>query len=122
MNRLVSKKTRYERRKKRIKTQIIPSNLDRKRLCLSRSNKSLYAQIIDDKEGNTLVAISSIAKEFPEMKSRVNIEAAKSLGKLLAEKAKAKGITKVFFDRNGILYHGKVKAFAESAREHGLEF
>jgi large subunit ribosomal protein L18 len=82
----------------------------------------MYVQVIDDVKCVTLVAMSSLAKDFPSMKSRVNIEAAKVLGKLVAEKAKAAGITKVTFDRNGLLYHGRVKAFADAAREHGLEF
>ena len=122
MNRLRLKQVRYERRKKRIRSQIIPTGEGRLRLCITRSNKSLFAQIIDDTKGHTIVSASSLAKDFPQSKSRVNIEAAKSLGKIIAEKAKGKGVSKVYFDRNGILYHGKIKAFADSARENGLEF
>jgi len=122
MNRLRLKTVRYERRRKRIKSQITPVEEGRMRLCLTRSNTSLYAQIIDDVKGHTVVAVSSLAKDFPAAKSRVNMEAATTLGKIVAEKAKSKGVTKVFFDRNGLLYHGKIKAFADSAREHGLEF
>jgi large subunit ribosomal protein L18 len=122
MDRLTAKTFRLERRKKRIKVRIAPGDPGRKRLCISRSNKSLYAQIIDDVKGHTLVAMSSLSKEFPAMKSRVNIEAAKVLGKLVADKAKTKGITSVYFDRNGLLYHGRIKAFADAARENGLEF
>jgi len=122
MNRLRSKQVRYERRRSRIKSQILPVSEGRFRLCISRSNKSLFAQIIDDTKGHTLVASSSLAQDFPEMKNRGNIEAAKALGKILAEKAVAKGIKKVVFDRNGYLYHGKIKAFADAARENGLEF
>jgi large subunit ribosomal protein L18 len=66
--------------------------------------------------------MSTLSKDFPEMKNRGNLEAAKSLGKLIAEKAAANGIKNVVFDRNGYLYHGKIKAFADSARENGLEF
>ncbi|HNX57924.1 MAG TPA: 50S ribosomal protein L18 [Spirochaetota bacterium] len=122
MDRLSVKKVRLERRRKRIKNKIVLSDSNRKRLCISKSNKSIYVQVIDDVKGVTLVAMSTLAKDFPSMKSRVNIEAAKALGKLIAEKAKAQGITKVTFDRNGLLYHGRVKAFADAAREHGLEF
>lgn len=122
MNRLRSKQVRYERRRSRIKTQILPVSEGRFRLCISRSNKSLFAQIIDDTKGHTVVSASSLAKDFPAAKSRVNMDAAKALGKLVAEKAKSKGVTKVFFDRNGLLYHGKIQAFADSARENGLEF
>lgn len=122
MDRVTVKTFRFERRRKRIKAKIIPGDPGRKRLCITRSNKSLYAQIIDDEKGRTLVALSSLSKEFPSMKSRVNIEAAKVLGKMFAEKAKALGISSVYFDRNGLLYHGKVKAFAEAARENGLQF
>ena len=122
MNRLRLKQVRYERRKKRIRSQIVPAGEGRLRLCITRSNKSLYAQIIDDVKGHTIVAASSLAKDFPQSKSRVNLDAAKSLGKIIAEKAKGKGVSKVYFDRNGILYHGKIKAFADSARENGLEF
>ena len=91
-------------------------------MCITRTNKSLYVQIIDDEKGNTIVALSSLSKDMQSLKSRVNIEAAKMLGKMIAEKAKTKGISKVYFDRNGLLYHGKVKAFADAARENGLEF
>jgi len=122
MDRLSVKKIRLQRRRKRIKSRILLSDSSRKRLCISKSNKSMYVQVIDDVKCVTLVAMSSLAKDFPSMKSRVNIEAAKVLGKLVAEKAKAAGITKVTFDRNGLLYHGRVKAFADAAREHGLEF
>lgn len=122
MNRLTTKTIRFERRRKRIKTKIVSSDQNRKRMCISRTNKSLYVQIIDDEKGSTIVALSSLSKEMLSLKSKVNIEAAKTLGKLIAEKAKSKGISKVYFDRNGLLYHGKVKAFADAARENGLEF
>ena len=121
MDKLSLKKKRFTRRRLRVKKKIRTSS-DIFRLCISRSNKNFYAQIIDDTKGNTLVALSSLAKDFPEMKNRGNIEAAKTLGKLIAEKAAAKGIKSVVFDRNGYLYHGKIKAFADAARENGLEF
>lgn len=121
MDKLSLKKKRFERRRIRIKKKV-RNNSEYLRLCISRSNKNFYAQIIDDSKSHTLVAISSLSKEFPDMKNTGNIEAAKALGKLLAEKAAAIGIKKVIFDRNGNLYHGKIKAFADSARENGLEF
>jgi len=122
MDRVSLKTVRFERRRKRIKSKIVPSDPNRKRMCISKSNKSMYVQIIDDEKKHTLIAYSSLAKDFPKMKSRVNIEAAKVLGKIVADKAKAQGITKVVFDRNGFLFHGRIKAFADSARENGLEF
>jgi large subunit ribosomal protein L18 len=121
MNRIELKKKRYNRRRLSIKRKI-KSGGDRLRLCISRSNKGFYCQIIDDIKGFTLLSASTLEKSFPEMKSKGNIEAAKSLGKVIAERAVAKGMKKVLFDRNGYLYHGKIKAFADSARENGLEF
>jgi large subunit ribosomal protein L18 len=121
MDKLSLKKKRFTRRRLRVKKKIRKSS-DIFRLCISRSNKNFYAQIIDDIKGHTLVAMSSLSKDFPEMKNSGNIEAAKVLGKLVAESAVNKGIKKVVFDRNGYLYHGKIKAFADAARENGLEF
>lgn len=121
MDKLALKKKRFSRRRIRVKKKV-RKNTELFRLCISRSNKNFFAQIIDDSKGHTLVALSSLSQEFPEMKNRGNIEAAKSLGKILAEKAVTKGIKKVVFDRNGYLYHGKIKAFADAARENGLEF
>ena len=121
MDKLALKKKRFSRRRIRVKKKV-RKNTELFRLCISRSNKNFFVQIIDDTKGHTLVASSSLAQDFPEMKNRGNIEAAKTLGKILAEKAVAKGIKKVVFDRNGYLYHGKIKAFADAARENGLEF
>ncbi len=96
---------------------------DRPRLCVYRSLNHIYAQVIDDVQGRTLVAASTLAPELRAGEgSRKNIEAAHSVGKLIAEKAKAQGITKVVFDRGGNLYHGRVAALADAAREHGLDF
>ncbi len=121
MDRLALKKKRFTRRRLSIKNKIRkdPTKL---RLCISKSNKNFYAQIIDDQKGHTLVALSTLSKDYPAEKNKGNIESAKILGKLVAEKAKAQGISAVVFDRNGYLYHGKIKAFADSARENGLEF
>lgn len=93
---------------------------ERPRLCVFRSEKHIYAQIIDDVNGNTLVAASSVEKDFEGLGS--NKEAARKVGKTVAERAKAKGIDMVVFDRGGYLYHGRVQELAEGAREGGLEF
>jgi large subunit ribosomal protein L18 len=94
---------------------------ERPRLCVYRSLKQIYAQVIDDKQGRTLAAASS-ADAGAGLASGGDLAGAKAVGKLIAERAKAKGIQKVVFDRGGYLYHGRVKALAESAREAGLEF
>jgi large subunit ribosomal protein L18 len=95
----------------------------RPRLSVFRSSKHIYAQVIDDAKGETLVAASSIEKDVRAGgKSGANIEAAKAVGKRLAERAKEKGVKAVVFDRGGYLYHGRVKALADAAREGGLEF
>src|SRR6266496_5367088 len=95
----------------------------RPRLAVFRSNKHIYAQVIDDSEGTTLTAASTLdADAKKDAKSGGNIAAAKAVGKLVAERAKAKGIEAVLFDRGGYIYHGRVKALAEAAREAGLKF
>ena len=91
------------------------------RLNVFRSNKGIYAQIIDDDAKATLVSASTLDKDL-NLKNGSNIEAASKVGESLAKKAKEKGITKVVFDRGGYLYHGRVKALADAARENGLEF
>lgn len=96
---------------------------ERPRLSVFRSEKHIYAQIIDDITGTTLVAASTVEKDIKaQIKAGSNIEAAQVVGKAIAEKAKAKGIENVVFDRGGFLYHGRVKALADAAREAGLEF
>ena len=110
------------KRQQRIRKKISGSG-ERPRLSVFRSAKHIYAQIIDDSQGQTMVAASTLSNEIRENLSGVKkADAARLVGKLLAARAKAKGIVKVVFDRNGFLYHGRVKAVAESAREHGLEF
>lgn len=121
MNRFEQKKIRLQRRKLRIKRKL-QTSAERPRMCISRSNKHFRAQIVDDSKGHTLVAVSTLDKDFPAMKNRGNIAAAKELGKMVAEKAKKNGVSMVVFDRNGLLYHGKIKAFADAARESGLQF
>jgi large subunit ribosomal protein L18 len=95
---------------------------NRLRLVVFRSNKALYAQIIDDKKGETLVAANSLKLKNSKTKKLKKIEQAFKVGKLLAERAVKKGIKKVKFDRRGYKYHGRVKALAEGARKGGLEF
>lgn len=107
---------RHERiRSKLMGTSTVP------RLCVFRSNTGIYAQIIDDETRTTLVSASSLDKDL-NIKNGSNVEAAKVVGKAIAEKATKAKITKVVFDRGGYLYHGRVKALAEAARENGLEF
>ncbi len=92
---------------------------ERPRLCVYRSSKNIYAQLIDDVNGHTLCSASSVEKDF---NGGANVEAAREVGKKLAERAKTLGIENVVFDRGGYLYHGRVKALAEGAREAGLQF
>ncbi|MGB8990566.1 MAG: 50S ribosomal protein L18 [Desulfobaccales bacterium] len=109
------------KRKQRIRKKV--GSGERLRLSVFRSSKHIYAQIIDDGKGQTLAAASTLSGELKDQLSGVKkVEAAKAVGKLLAAKAKAQGIDKVVFDRNGFLYHGRVKAVADSCREHGLVF
>jgi len=121
MDKITAKKNTLLRRKLRIKKKI-RAHKGNLRLCISKTNTSFYAQIIDDEKGITLLGVSSLAEDFKNLKSRKNIEAAKALGKFFAEKAVEKGLKKVVFDRNGNLYHGKIKMFADTVRENGLEF
>ena len=122
---MVNKKSRTEvRRKKHLKIRNRFSGTpERPRLCVFRSNNHMYAQIIDDTVGNTLVSASTLQKDVKaELEKTNNVDAAAYLGKVIAGKAKEKGITEVVFDRGGFIYQGKVKALAEAAREAGLNF
>lgn len=116
---------RIERRKRihyRIRKHV-SGTAQRPRLAVFRSNKAIYAQVIDDEQGKTLVAASSLDKAIKvECKDKTGIEAAALVGKSLAERALAAGITTVSFDRGGYLYHGRVKSLADAAREGGLVF
>ncbi|WP_031552144.1 50S ribosomal protein L18 [Oribacterium sp. FC2011] len=120
---MVSKRNKAELRQK--KHQRLRNRLsgtpERPRLSVFRSDKHMYAQVIDDVAGNTLCAASTLDKDA-KLEITNNIEAAQYVGKAIAEKAMAKGIKTVVFDRGGFLYHGKVKALADAAREAGLEF
>ena len=111
------------RRKQRVRRALGARAFGRPRLSVFRSSKQIYAQIIDDEKGVTLVSASSLEKDNREkLKTGANIDAAKEVGKLVAERAVAKGVKAVVFDRGGYMYHGRVKALADGAREGGLEF
>ena len=100
----------------------VAGTAERPRLNVFRSLNHIYAQIIDDASAKTLASASTISKRGDEKKSGGNIDAAAVVGKLIAERAKDKGVTRVVFDRGGYLYHGRIKALADAAREAGLEF
>ena len=117
----LTKQVRRIRIKHRIRKHVTGST-ERPRLSVFRSNKQIYVQLIDDIQNKTLVAVSSLAKEITDKKDVNKIEQAKLVGKLAAEKSKDAGITEVVFDRNGYLYHGRIKALADAAREAGLKF
>ena len=111
------------RRKARVRKTLIARSYGKPRLSVFRSSKQIYCQIIDDAEGRTLASASSMEKDQREaLKTGANIEAATAVGKLIAERAKTAGVTAVVFDRGAYMYHGRVKALAESAREGGLAF
>jgi large subunit ribosomal protein L18 len=112
-----------ERRRSRLRYQLKIKSGGRPRLSVFRSGKHIYAQVIDDKQGRTVAAASSIEKELREsLKTGADKDAATVVGKRVAERALAAGITEVVFDRGPYLYHGRVKALAEAAREGGLSF
>ena len=114
----VSKNEMRKERHERVRAKIVGTK-DVPRVCVFRSNTNIYAQIINDEEGKTLVSASSLENKGT---NGSNIEAAKLVGASLAKKAKDAGITKVVFDRGGYLYHGPVKALADALRDNGLEF
>ena len=122
---MVSKKSRSEVRvnKHRKLRNRFSGTAERPRLAVFRSNNHMYAQIIDDTVGNTLVSASTLQKDVKaELEKTNNDEAAAYLGTVIAKKAIEKGITSVVFDRGGFIYHGKIKALADAAREAGLNF
>jgi large subunit ribosomal protein L18 len=111
------------RRKQRVRNALRRSANGRPRLSVFRSSKHIYAQVIDDQKGETVASASSLEKTLRETgKTGADIDAAKAVGKLLAERAVQKGVKEVVFDRGGYLYHGRVKALADAARESGLSF
>lgn len=120
----VGMKRRQARQKRQVRVRRkIRGTVERPRLCVFRSGKHIYAQIIEDTTGTTLVAASTMSKDIAEgLASTGNVEAAKAVGAAIAKKALAKDIKQVVFDRNGFLYHGRVKGLADAAREAGLAF
>ena len=118
-----TRKPPRQRRKERVRFRIRAKSAGRPRLSVFRSGLNISAQVIDDHEGKTLAAASSLDKQLKsELKTGANIAAAKAVGKLLAERAVAAGVKEVVFDRGSYLFHGRVKALAEAAREGGLSF
>lgn len=111
-----------ERRKARVRKAIKARAHGRLRLSVHRSGKNIYAQIIDDNSGRTLAAASSLDKDLRSAGNGGSVEGATAVGKLIAERGKAAKVEEVIFDRGGYLYHGRVKALAEAAREGGLKF
>jgi large subunit ribosomal protein L18 len=120
----VAKERREARQKRQVRVRRkVQGSQERPRLCIFRSARHIYAQIIEDTTGTTLVSVSTVVKDVSgDLKVSGNVEAAKLVGKKIAERALAKNITQVVFDRNGFLYHGRVKALADAAREAGLSF
>src|SRR5271166_4194409 len=114
---------RTERRMAKVRRNVRRAAGNRVRLSVFRSSKHIYAQVIDDNRGETVASASSLEKDMrTTLKTGANIEAAKAIGKRVAERAASKGIEQVVFDRGGYLYHGRVKALADGAREGGLKF
>lgn len=116
-DRASQRKIRHMRIRRRIS-----GSASRPRMSVFRSTKHISVQLIDDMEGKTLAAASTLEKDLRGMKGRATCEGAKRLGELIAERAKAKGIQNVVFDRSGYLFHGRIKVLADSAREKGLKF
>jgi large subunit ribosomal protein L18 len=124
---MITKQERYLLRKERTRKKLFKNGINKPRLSVKKSNKYIYTQVIDDIKGITIASASSIEKEILEQikktqKSAKSVEAAKILGKIIAERAISKGVKEVIFDRGGSIYHGKIKALADAAREAGLKF
>ena len=108
-------------RKKRVRRGVRGTD-SRPRLSVYRSSKHLYAQVISDQSGQTLLTASTLSSDFDDTKKTTNVDAAKTVGTMIARKCQERGIERVIFDRNGFLYHGRIRAVAEAAREAGLQF
>ncbi|MCI1479269.1 MAG: 50S ribosomal protein L18 [Eggerthellaceae bacterium] len=122
MKKLQKKQAGLRRRHTRVRGKV-SGTPERPRLCITRSNSNIYAQVIDDVAGKTLCAVSTLGPEFKATgKNGANVEGAAVIGELIGKKATAAGITEVVFDRGGNLYHGRIKAVADGAREAGLKF
>jgi large subunit ribosomal protein L18 len=120
---MMTPKELFERRKRRNRTSLAKKSWGRPRLSVFRSSKHIYVQLIDDAKGVTLASASTKDSALKgELKTGATVAAATAVGKLIAERAKAAGITEVVFDRGGYIYHGRVKALADAAREGGLSF
>ena len=117
----MAKLSLFDRRRRRVRTTLRARSGGKPRLSVHRSGRHIYAQVIDDAAGRTLVAASTLDKDL-RGKANATTDGAKQVGKALAERAKAAGVTNVVFDRGGFLFHGRVKALADAAREGGLEF
>lgn len=117
------RKTAADKRRERVRSRLRKVANGRPRLSVNRSSKHIYAQVIDDKTGTTLASAGTVEKALrEELKSTSNVDAAAAVGKLIGERAVAAGVKEVVFDRGSLLYHGRVKALAEGARESGLVF
>lgn len=120
---MMNPKELLARRKSRVRYKIRQTAGERPRLSIFRSSQHIYAQVIDDAKGGTLASASTLDADIKgKIKTGANIEAAKAVGKLVAERAVKAGVKDVVFDRSGYLYHGRVKALADAAREAGLSF
>ncbi len=120
---MISSKELFIRRRKRNRAALAKAAGGKLRLSVHRSSKNIYAQVIDDNNGVTLVSASTLDKDVRDkVKSGGNVEAATMIGTLVAERAKKEGIETVVFDRGGYIYHGRVRALADAAREAGLKF
>jgi large subunit ribosomal protein L18 len=117
----MAKLSLFDRRRQRVRTSLRKRATDRPRLSVHRSGRHIYAQVIDDSGSRTLAAASTLEKDA-RSSTGATVASAQEVGKRLAERAKAAGVTRVVFDRGGFLFHGRVKALAEAAREGGLEF
>jgi large subunit ribosomal protein L18 len=111
----------FEKRRRRVRTALRAKSGNRPRLSIHRSSQHIYAQVIDDAQGVTIASASTLEKDVRDV-TGATIGAASDVGKRLAERSKAAGVTTVVFDRGGFLFHGRVRALAEGAREAGLEF
>jgi len=120
---MITSKELFIRRRRRNRTALAKSSAGKLRLSVHRSSKNIYAQVIDDEKGQTLASASTLDKEIRgKVKSGGNIEAATMIGTLVAERAQKQGISSVVFDRGGYIYHGRVRALADAARDAGLKF
>lgn len=123
MSQAVKSKALHDRRERRVRYALRTKAAGRVRLSVFRSGKHIYAQLIDDSKGVTLAAASTLDKDVKgKVKSASTVEAAKTVGELIAKRAKDANVKEVVFDRGGYLFHGRVKALADAAREHGLSF